>query len=103
MGPHPSDRPEHGIGRRRRLTGAPLDWLVGDLIAREPVGYHRAVTRMEHHPDFAEAPLDTFPCPRVVLEQGALAREVEVDSLRRPCPRQVGCTADGRCAAADDG
>jgi hypothetical protein len=81
VGPHPSDRPENGVGRRGRLSGAPLDWFVGDLIAREPVGYHCAVTGVEHHSDFAEALLDTFPCPRVMLEEGALAREIEVDSL----------------------
>ena len=35
--PHAPDRPEHGIGGSRRLSGAPANRLAGDLIAREAV------------------------------------------------------------------
>src|SRR5262249_6407425 len=97
---HPADRPEHGVGRRRRLPGAPLDRLAGDLITRETVGYHRTMPRVELHPGLTESALHALPRPGVMFDEGAIFRKVQLDPLPRPGPRDVDGAADrGRAAA----
>src|SRR6202011_4152195 len=102
VGPHTSCRPEHCVGECWRLSGAPLDTPAGDLIACKAVGYRRAVSRMQRHPCLTESTPNTFPRPRMMVDQGPLPGEVEIDLLVRPGPRDIGGTAHRSGTTTDD-
>src|SRR6202012_2638904 len=103
VGPHPTDRPEHGLGRGRRLSGTPVDSPAGYLAAREAIGERGAMARMQTYAQLGQPAVDAPPNPRMVIGQRAVAREIQVDSLVWPRGCQVDGAGDrGRAAAHHD-
>ena len=96
----PADRPDHRVGRRRRLAGGPRDRPVGDLVAVEAVRHDGAVAGVQMTPRAASRGRRG---PR--RGRGAGAARARRGSRGRPACRasggDVGRGAHRRGAAAD--
>ena len=103
VGSHPSGRPEHGVGRRLRLPGAPLDRVAGDLIAGETVGYQRAVPGCSTTAASSSRRLTRFHADGRPGGRGARpCGKYRSTPLPGPGPRHVRGATDGRRAATDN-
>ena len=100
--PYPPDRPQHGVGGRGGLSGAPFDGGTGELLAGEARGHDGPVPGVQFDSGVDESAPDPLPGPGVVQGQGAFAGEVQGDAFVRPGQCDVRRGADRSGTPTDD-